>query len=100
MKSMFPDHRIFDNCTVITAHFDASSNKHRIDVTFSETVARLLAGTTGDQHHLADTGNPSEDNAAFLCEDLEERAGESVVKMSGCSGGSFAADHAYPVTVE
>lgn len=27
----------------ITAHFDATTNKHRIDVTFSETVACLLA---------------------------------------------------------
>lgn len=95
---MVPDQTISDNS--ITAHFDSASNKHRIDVTFSETVARLLAGPAGDQHHLADAGNPSEDNAACLCMDGEDEAGESAGKKSGGSGVDSAADHAYPVTVE
>lgn len=86
--------------TTITAHFDRASNKHRIDVMFSETVARLLAGPAGDQHHSADAGNPSEDSAACLCVDGEKDAGECAVKKSEGSGVDSAADHAYPVTVE
>ena len=97
---MVPDHRILGNGTTITAHFDAASNKHRIDVTFSETVSRLLAGPAGNQHQSADAGNPSEDSAACLCTDGEDDAGENAVKKSGGSGGPSAADHAYPVTVE
>ena len=86
--------------TRVTAHFDRASNKHRIDVTFSETVARLLAGPAGDQHHSGDAGNPSEDNAACLCTDGDDEAGECAVKKSGGSGVDSAADHAYSVTVE
>ena len=97
---MVPDHRILGNGTTITAHFDRASNKHRIDVTFSETVARLLAGPAGDQHQLADAGNPSEDSAACLCMDGDDDAGECAVKKFGGSGVDSAADHAYPVTVE
>ena len=29
--------------TRVAAHFDATTNQHRVDVTFSETVARSLA---------------------------------------------------------
>ena len=97
---MVPDLRILGNGTTITAHFDRASNKHRIDVTFSETVARLLAGPAGDQHQSADTGNPSEDSTACLCVDGEDDAGECAVKKSGGSGRPPAADHAYPVTFE
>lgn len=86
--------------TRVTAHFDASSNKHRVDVTFSGTVARLLASPGGGQHPPADAGNPSEDNAACLCVDGEDEAGESTVKKSGGSGVDSAADHVYSVTVE
>ncbi len=69
-------------------------------MTFSETVARLLARPAGDQHHLADTGNPSEDNAACLCVSGDDEAGESAGKKSGGSGINSAAELAYPVTVE
>ena len=86
--------------TRITAHFDPSTNKHRVDVTFSETVARMLAGPGVSQDHLADAGNPSEDNAACFCIDGEDVSGECAVKKSGGSGVDSAADHAYPVTVE
>jgi len=97
---MVPDHRILGNSTTITAYFDATTNKHRVDVTFSETVARLLVGPGDVQHQSADAVNPSEDNAACLCMDGEDVSGECAVKKSGGSGVDSAADHAYPVTVE
>ena len=86
--------------TRITAHFDPSTNKHRVDVTFSETVSRMLAGPVVGQDHLVGTGNSSEDNAVCLCVDGDEVSGEFAVKKSGGSGVDSAADHAYPVTVE
>ena len=86
--------------TRITAHFDPSTNKHRVDVTFSETVAGMLARPGVVQDHLADTGDPPEDNAACFCVDGDEVSGECAVKKSRGSGVDSAADHAYSVTVE
>ena len=86
--------------TTITAHFDAGSNKHRIEVKFSELIARLLAVPTGDQHHSSDVRDPSDDNAACISTANEDVSGEGAVKKSEGSGVDSAADHAYPVTVE
>ncbi len=86
--------------TTITAHFDPSTNKHRVEVTFSETVARLLAVPSGDQHPSTDAGDPDDDGGACLWSNREERVGETAAKKSRGSGVDSAADHAYPVTVE
>lgn len=86
--------------TTITAHVDRASNKRRIDVTFSETLARLIARAAGDRHQSGDAGNPSEGNAVCLCVDGEDDAGEHPVKKPGGSGVTSAAEHAYSVMVE
>ncbi len=100
MKSIVPDHLILGNGTRITASFDRETNKHQIDVTFSETVARALAGPAGDLRPLANDGDPAGNDSAVVCRSGEDAAGESAVKKSGGSRITSAADHAYPVTVE
>jgi hypothetical protein len=71
----------------MSCHFDATTNKHWIDVTFSETVSHLIIGPGDVQYQSADAENPSEDNAACLRADGEDDAGESAGKKSWGSGG-------------
>jgi DNA invertase Pin-like site-specific DNA recombinase len=84
----------------VTAHFDATTNKHRVDVTFSESVARLLA-SDGKHHYPIDCegGAVSASENEIRNED-EEGLGEFVGKKSGGSTMISAAEHAYSVTVE
>jgi len=86
--------------TRITASFDKTSNKHRIDVEFSETVSRWLAPSSGNQQPVADREYMSEDGSEALCRCVEDGSGECGVKKSGGSRISSAADHTYSVTVE
>lgn len=86
--------------TRITAHFDQSTNKHRVDVTFSETVARQLAVPAVDLRACVDPENQSEDNAACICIDGEDDVEDRAVKKPWGSWGTSAADRPYPVTVE
>ncbi len=97
---MVPDQGILGNGTRITASFDRQTNKHQIDVTFSETVARLLAGPAGDLRSFADDGDLLGNDSAVLCRSGKDAAGECAVKKSGGSRIDSAADHAYLVTVE
>jgi len=68
-------------------------------VTFSETVARLLAGPTGSEQQLACSVNQHKDNQACLCLNDEEVTETSAVKKFVGSKVDSAADRAYPVTV-
>ncbi len=86
--------------TRITASFDRQTNKHQIDVTFSKTVARLLARPVGEQRASADDRDPQENASEVHWRNGEDCWGECEVKKSGGSRISSAADHAYPVTVE
>ncbi len=97
---MVPDHRILGNGTQITASFDRQTNKHQIDVTFSETVARLLAGPAGNLRSLVDHGDFAGNDSAVLCDCGEDASGECAAKKSGGSRITSAADDAYSVTVE
>ena len=97
---MVPDHRISGNGTSITAHFDAKTNKHRVDVTFSETVARLLAMPADGGRPCVDCGEPVDEDSVCLGPEREDDVGEFVSKKSEGSGINSAADHAYSVTVE
>ncbi len=69
-------------------------------MTFSEVVARLLAGPSGSEQQLARSENQNEDKPAFLCLSDEEFTEASAVKKSMGSRVDSAADRAYPVTVE
>jgi hypothetical protein len=94
------DHEVLDNITRITASFDQTSKKHQIDVEFSETVSRLLAPSCGNQQPTADEQEPTGNTSAALCVSGEDCSGGDAVKKSGGSTISYAADHAYSVTVE
>lgn len=50
----------------ISVSYDRGSNMHRIDVTFSETVARLLAGSVGQQRGSTDEQEPQEDGSEVV----------------------------------
>jgi len=78
--------------TQITAHFDSATNKHRIDVTFSEVVAQAFAHSSEHDDNLEEGGGSME----ALTGDCSKDGGSE----SGDSGNNFATDHAYPVTVE
>ena len=95
-----PDNQILDNGTNIKVHFDRPTNKHRIDVTFSVSVARRLAADGKLQCATEDdieTGGCQTDEVR----DEEENGGSELVgKKSRGSGEVSAADHAYSVTVE
>jgi hypothetical protein len=84
----------------ITASFNKESNKHQIDVTFSECVSRLLAGPDGDLRTLADDQDLLGNDSADLCDCSEDAAGECAVKKSGGSRINSAAEQNYSVTVE
>lgn len=86
--------------TRITASFDRQTNKHQIDVTFSESFARLLARPTGDLRSSADDGDPSGNDSAVLCVSGVDVSEDYVAKKSQGSRINSAADHAYSVTVE
>jgi DNA invertase Pin-like site-specific DNA recombinase len=84
----------------ITVHFDVESAKHRIDVMFSEGVARLVAERTGSERQMAHAGSQQEDNAACLLMLGEDNLEKSAAKKSVGSRVGSAANHAYTVTVE
>ncbi|MGV0960257.1 MAG: recombinase family protein [Limnohabitans sp.] len=86
--------------TKITASFDRSTNKHQIDVMFSETVSRLLAPSGDDQAPLAEHQEHPDNNSAVLSGTGENCSGGDAVKKSGGSTITRAADHAYSITVE
>ena len=86
--------------TRITASFDQTSKKHQIDVEFSETVSSLLAPSCGNQQPTADEQEPTGNPSAALGVSGEDGSGGDAVKKSGGSTINFAADHAYPITVE
>jgi hypothetical protein len=84
----------------ITASFDRTTNKHQIDVTFSETVSRWLAPSRGDQQPVAEQQELSGDDSAGMCVTGENGSGGDAGKKSGGSTINSAADHTYSVTVE
>jgi len=86
--------------TQITVHFDAISNRHRIDVTFSETIARLLADGTRGECQMAHAESQQEFNAVQRLRRCIDASGGSASKKSGGSRVDSAADHLYSVTVE
>lgn len=86
--------------TRITASFDRETNKHQINVTFSESVARSLASTAGDLRSLEESEDPSGNDSAVLCDCGEDAAGECAAKKSGGSRITSAAEIDYSVTVE
>ena len=86
--------------TRVTAHFDATTNKHRVDVVFSEAVARQLA-SNGKHHYPIDCeGGAVSASENEIGNEDENALGEFVGKKSGGSTMISAADHAYSVTVE
>jgi len=95
-----PDEEVLDNITSITASFDQTSKKHQIDVEFSETFSRLLAPSCGKLQPKADEQEPSGNTSAVLCVPGEDGSGGDAVKTSGDSTISYAAEHAYSITVE
>ena len=86
--------------TKITASFDRTTNKHQIDVMFSETVSRLLAQSRDDQQPVAQHQELPENNSADLCGTGENCLRGNAGKKSGGSMITCAADHTYSVTVE
>ena len=78
--------------TSIKVHFDASSNKHRIDVTFSEAVAQAFVQPSEHDDNLGKGGG----SMGVLTNNCRKDGGSK----SGGSGNNFATEHAYPVTVE
>jgi hypothetical protein len=86
--------------TKITASFDQTSKKHQIDVEFSETVSSLLAPSCGNQQPTADEQEPTGNPSAALGVSGEDGSGGDAVKKSGDSTISYAAEHAYSITVE
>jgi hypothetical protein len=86
--------------TRITAHFDRASNKHRIDVTFSETVACLLAADGVYQRTTGDDSETGRCQTGTIRGNEGNGDEESVGKKSGGSMMTSAADHAYSLTVE
>jgi hypothetical protein len=95
-----PDEEVLDNITTITASFDQTSKKHQIDVEFSETVSRLLAPSCGNLQPTAVDQEPTGNISAALGGSGEDGSGGDAVKKSGGSTISYAADHAYSMTVE
>jgi hypothetical protein len=95
-----PDQEVLGNITTITASFDQTSKKHQIDVEFSGTVSRLLAPSSGNLQPKADEQEPSGNTSAVLGVSVEDGSGGDAVKKSGGSTISYAADHAYSITVE
>ncbi|MGV0960261.1 MAG: hypothetical protein ACOYB1_10535 [Limnohabitans sp.] len=100
LKSSIPEQEGLGNVTKITASFDRSTNKHQIDVMFSETVSRLLAPSGDDQAPLAEHQEHPDNNSAVLSGTGENCSGGDAVKKSGGSTITRAADHAYSITVE
>jgi DNA invertase Pin-like site-specific DNA recombinase len=86
--------------TRITASFDQTSKKHQIDVEFSVTVFSLLAPSCGNQQPTADEQEPTGNTSAAFCVPGVDGLGGDAVKKSGGSTISYAADHAYSMTVE
>ena len=78
--------------TTIKVHFDSATNKHRIDVTFSEAVAQAFAKSSKYDDNLGEGGGSME----ALTGDCSKDGGI----MLEDSGNNFATDHVYPVTVE
>jgi len=86
--------------TTITVSFDGATNKHQIDVTFSETVARVLADPAGDLRSLTNRKDPMGSDSMDRCNLLEDAVQQRGVKKSVGSSIKSAADLTYPVTVE
>ncbi|MFM1990838.1 MAG: hypothetical protein RJA99_3795, partial [Pseudomonadota bacterium] len=63
----------------ITVHFDSTSNKHRVDVEFSESVSRL-SGTVTDERTGAETGRDRDGDSP---QDSGGNAGDSVGDCRG-----------------
>ena len=100
LKSSILEQEGLDNITTITASFDRTTNKHQIDVMFSETVSRLLAQSRDDQQPVAQHQELPENNSADLCGTGENCLRGNAGKKSGGSMITCAADHTYSVTVE
>lgn len=78
--------------TSIKVHFCSATNKHRIDVTFSEAVAQAFVQPSEHDDNLGEGGGSME----ALTGDCSKDGGSETRD----SGSNFATDHAYPVTVE
>ena len=92
MKSSIPDLSVLGNITRITASFDKGTNKHQIDVTFSETVAQAFAKTSDF------SDNSGEDRMTI--EVLTYSNSQLDRDQSGDCGITSGTDHPYTVTVE
>jgi len=86
--------------TRITASFNQSTNKHQIDVVFSESVSNLLAPLYGNLHPTADEQVQPENISMSLSLPFEDSAGGYAVKKLVGSRTTPAAEHAKSVTVE
>ena len=86
--------------TTIAVHFDCASNKHRIDVTFSETVSRLIAADRVCQQTTWDDSETGRCQTGTIRGNEEIGDEEFVGKKSGGSTMTSAADLAKSVTVE
>lgn len=86
--------------TTITVSFDGATNKHQIDVMFTETVARVLADPAGDLRSLTNRKDPMGSDSMDRCNLLEDAVQQRGIKKPVGSSIKSAADLTYPVTVE
>lgn len=86
--------------TRVTAHFDATTTNHRVDVTFSETVARLLADDQGGRKLSVDDSVTGGCQTVAINGKGENYAGDDAGKKSGGSTTMSAAEQTYSTTVE
>ncbi len=86
--------------TRISVHFDATSNKHRVDVEFSAQLSRLLADEGGADNRSDPPGEPHSNQAQELSDRSEDSEGDCVGKKPRGSWESSAAEINYSVTVE
>ena len=81
-------------------HFDRERKKHRVDVMFSEHVARQLAKPSCHQVCLEADGKINGNKLAPAALHAESGLGQRAVKKWVGSRTNPAAEHAYSVTVE
>ncbi len=84
----------------IKVFFDGITKQHRLDIEFSEVIARLLASASAPQRASVDCREHAGDTCASLCEGDRVHLGGDAGKKQGGSGVNSAAEQDYSVTVE
>lgn len=84
----------------ITVHFDRESNRHRVDVEFSDLVNGMSGLAPGEKSEEEAGGEAREVAPQDGGGNAGERGEDSLGKKSGVGGVSSPTDQTYSVTVE